>query len=127
MFKRTAVLLLLFVLAGQASTVVCQCLTADEDQHSCCKREIGRDNVLSTPPCCDTGCVQSSSTAPQWNSDSQFRKITVKAEVAHPQAANYLVRAAFYWQPPISPSHFNNRLTLARPPRLYLRHHSFLI
>ena len=127
MSKRIAVLLLLLVLVGQASAGVCQCLVMETDQHSCCKREIGKENVLSTPPCCDTGCVQSNSKAPQWNSDTQLRKITIKAEAAYPHVANYLIIPATYEQPSASPSYFNNRLTLARPPRLYLRHHSFLI
>lgn len=127
MLKRLAVLLMLLVLAGQGAAGVCECLAADGDVHSCCKREIGPNDVLSAPPCCNTVCVESTSKAPQWNSDNSLRKITLKVETTEPPATYHFLRIELYERPSVSPTISNNRLKLARPPRLYLRHHILLI
>ena len=128
MLKRLVAFLFIFTVAGQVYAGVCNCFDGNrQPQHSCCKRQKGERDSISTKGCCDTNCAtQQYDTVVQVRTEPTAK---IKFEPIifsdHRPAHVFVtvIRDGFVPKPPFA----DHRLKYSRPPELYLRHHALLI
>lgn len=127
MLKRLSALVFVLAVAGQASAGVCNCPGfSTKKTHSCCKPVDSKVPVISTKGCCDPDCnVFGTQTADRSRIQASLKLTPIATGVVIEIPRMLSSAYVGLWQPVVFP--IDQRFELARPPNLFILHHSFRI
>ena len=129
MLRRLAALLFVFALAGQVMASVCVCFeSVNAAKHKCCIKTGSQATSVTPKGCCDEENCQISGQSVLGRATGN--RLVNFVPTAEPAGEGKLLRpfAIFSVPKDLVPAPFvDQRIKFARPPDLYLRHHSFLI
>lgn len=127
MFKRTLSLLFVFLLAGQVWAGVCGCLGGTGSEMKCCKRSTEQAKI-GAKRCCGDICAEKSHTqAPRSQSENHQTSVGVVQSASTTFSLPDFVLAKDGSRRNDLKSTERAPALLARPPDLFLKHHSFRI
>lgn len=128
MLKRLTAFLFVLTLTGSVWAGICDCVDgSDHSASSCCKRERSDRPSIAKKPCCGSDCGQTAFVDTHRTQTESTVKIPMPASLGNDSIVALNDPLPLPWTLLGDRDVTFHTPYLARPPNLYIRHHSLLI